>query len=102
MAGDVPEWNMFQIGTVERFRVERGGLPACFVGDDGLHGKAGEQNPDRQAQVPVQGEGGHQREDGIDAKRPEETSGHVQFILAYGTSRDREGAVANFDVATAC
>ena len=99
---------MFQSGTC--FKLEQrnvsewsgGGLPACFVGDDGLHRQAGQQNPDRQAHVAIQRKRSHQREDGIDAKRPEETSGHGQFILAYGTSRDREGAVANFDVATAC
>lgn len=57
-------------------------LPAGLISDDGLHGEAREQDPDREAQVSIQREGRHQREHGVDAKRPEETGGHGQFILA--------------------
>ena len=62
-------------------------LPAGFVGDAGLHGKAREQNPDREAQVSVEGEGSEERQHGVDAERPEETGGHKPSILAWGGRR---------------
>src|ERR1035441_3715406 len=85
MAENVPEWNVFQIGTVERFRMVRGGgrLPAGLISDDGLHREAGEQDPDCEAQVSLQREGRHQRERSVDAERPKETGGHGQFILTW-------------------
>ena len=82
----------FQIGTC--FRLEQrnvsewgGGLPTGFIGDASLDRQPSEQNPDREAQVTVQGEGGEQRQHGVDAERPEETRGHGEFILAWGGRR---------------
>ena len=85
---------MFQNGTCFRMEREsvsktfRTALPASAVGNIGLHGESGEQDPDGGSQHAVESEGCENGEDCVDGHGPEESLLH-KSSFCHAAGRDR-------------